>query len=215
MVELVLLGGGGHCKSVIELIRSIDQYDIHGILDPSFDPKQDQKVMEVPIIGNDNDIPMHCRLGRQFVITVGQIKKAAIREKLYEEVIGNGGQMPVLIAPTAHVSEKSELKEGTIVLHQALVNCESVIGKACIVNSGSIIEHECRVGDFCHLAPRTTISGAVSIGDKSFVGAGAVVTQAVKLGKNVLVGAGAVVLKDIPDNQIWIGNPASPKKPKP
>jgi sugar O-acyltransferase (sialic acid O-acetyltransferase NeuD family) len=214
MVELVLLGGGGHCKSVIELIRSIDHFLIHGILDPSFNPDHHQAVMGVPIIGNDNDITMHCKLGRQFVITVGQIKNAAIRQKLYEQVIASGGQLPVLIAPTAHVSEKSELKDGTIVLHHALVNCDSMIGKACIINSGSIIEHECHVGDFCHLAPRTTISGAVLIGNNSFVGAGTVVTQGVKLGKNVLVGAGALVLKNVPDNQIWIGNPASPMKLK-
>ena len=33
-------------------------------------------------------------------------------------------------------------------------------------------------------------------------------TYGVTIGRNVIIGAGAVVIKDVPDNQVMVGNPA-------
>lgn len=51
-------------------------------------------------------------------------------------------------------------------------------------------------------------SGDVYIGQKSFLGTNTIICKDVKIGKNCIIAAGSVVTKDIPDNEIWGGNPA-------
>jgi len=50
--------------------------------------------------------------------------------------------------------------------------------------------------------------GHISIGDNCFIGTGTIICQSVHIGNDVIIGAGSVVTKDIPDGQIWAGNPA-------
>lgn len=49
---------------------------------------------------------------------------------------------------------------------------------------------------------RTTICKGASIG------AASVILGGVTIGENALIGAGSVVTKDVPANQLWVGNPA-------
>ena len=208
MVDLILLGGGGHCKSVIEVIRQLPEYSIVGILDPSFDPMKKQEILNVPIIGDDDEIPNQIALGRQFVITVGQIKKPTIRKKLFELVKSLGGQLPTLKAKTAYVAASSSLGEGIVLMNNAMVNCDVQIGDCTIINTGALLEHDVRIGDFCHVAPGTVIAGDVKIWDQSFIGANSVLVQGVEVGEESVIGAGSVVLKEVPPKQVWVGNPA-------
>lgn len=40
------------------------------------------------------------------------------------------------------------------------------------------------------------------------IGAGSIILGGVTVGENVMIGAGSVVTKNIPDNELWLGNPA-------
>lgn len=208
MVELVLLGGGGHCKSVIEAINELSEYQIVGILDPSFDENETQTILDVPLIGNDDDIVKHISMGHQFVITVGQIENPGIRKKLFTFVKSQGGKLPSLKAKTAYLSKRSSMGEGTVILNNAVVNCEVEIGACTIINTGAILEHDCHIGNFCHIAPGAVVAGAARVLNQSFIGANSVVVQGVEVGEEVVIGAGSVVLKNVPPKQLWVGNPA-------
>lgn len=52
--------------------------------------------------------------------------------------------------------------------------------------------------------PVTTIRRGASIG------AGAVILPGLTIGEGAMIGAGAVVTKSVPDDEIWVGNPARP-----
>lgn len=110
--------------------------------------------------------------------------------------------------PGATISTSAKIGIGNFIGVNVIVNALATIGDYCILNTGSIIEHECKIEDGVHIAPGAVLAGNVSIGQNTFVGANSTVKQGITVGKNVVIGAGSTVVKNIPDNQIWVGNPA-------
>lgn len=116
--DLILVGGGGHCKSVIEAAESA-AYHIHGILDRQ--ERFGQTILRSRIIGTDSDIPAYA--GKyDFVVTIGFIKDLSLRLKIHDQIRVAGGRLATIIASTARVSKYASVGEGTVILHQAVVN---------------------------------------------------------------------------------------------
>lgn len=204
MKPLILIGGGGHCKSVIEVAESAG-YTILGILDiPEEIGKQ---VLDYKIIGVDDDIPQYIDKA-EFIITVGFIKNSTLRIKLYNQVLEAGGKLATLIASTAHVSEYATLGIGTVVMHQAFVNAGAVIGNNVIINSFANIEHDVHIGNQCHISTGTMVNGDCRVGDNCFIGSQSVLVNGITVCSDVIVGAGSLVRKSICQSGIYSGNPA-------
>jgi sugar O-acyltransferase (sialic acid O-acetyltransferase NeuD family) len=204
MESIILIGGGGHCVSCIDVLQSSGKYNIIGILDTP--DKVGSSILGVKIIGTDNDIQELASKYKNFLISLGQIKSSASRERIYVLVKKYGGILPVIISPKAHVSAHASIKEGTIVMHYAMVNANAKIGKSCIINSGAIIEHESIIGDFCHISTRAIVNGQVNIGNNSFIGSNSVIVNNVSLTENIIVGAGSCIYKTIKESGTYIGN---------
>lgn len=202
---LILIGGGGHCKSVIEVAESAD-YEIKGILD-----MPDEVGKEVlpghKVIGTDDEIPQYVE-ECDFIITVGFIKNPALRIKLYNKVKAAGGRLATIIASTAHVSKYAELGEGTVIMHQAFVNAGAKIGDNCIINTFVNIEHDAEVGNQCHISTGTMVNGECKIGENCFIGSQSVCANCIDIASDIIVGAGSVVRKSIRVKGIYAGNPA-------
>lgn len=202
---LILIGGGGHCKSVIEVAESAG-YQIKGILD-----MPDEVGKEVlpghKVIGTDDEIPQYVE-ECDFIITVGFIKNPALRIKLYNKVKAAGGRLATIIASTAHVSKYAELGEGTVIMHQAFVNAGAKIGDNCIINTFVNIEHDAEVGNQCHISTGTMVNGECKIGENCFIGSQSVCANCIEIASDIIVGAGSVVRKSIRVKGIYAGNPA-------
>lgn len=202
---LILIGGGGHCKSVIEVAESAD-YEIKGILD-----MPDEVGKEVlpghKVIGTDDEIPQYVE-ECDFVITVGFIKNPAIRIKLYNKVKAAGGRLATIIASTAYVSKYAELGEGTVIMHHAFVNAGAKIGDNCIINTFVNIEHDAEIGNQCHISTGTMVNGECKIGENCFIGSQSVCANCIEIASDIIVGAGSVVRKSIRMKGIYAGNPA-------
>lgn len=202
---ILLVGGGGHCISCIDVIEHSGEYEIIGILD--LPEKVGSKVLNYPVIGTDDDIENFIEKCQDFLITVGQIKSSNVRQKLSAKVKTAGGRLPVIISPNAHVSKHAVVDEGTIIMHHVLVNAGAKVGKGCIVNSKALIEHEAVIGDFSHISTAACINGQVNIGSNSFIGSNTVVGNNLSIAENTLVAAGSQVLKNITAPGVYIGNP--------
>lgn len=202
---LILIGGGGHCKSVIEVAESAG-YEIKGILD-----MPDEVGKEVlpghKVIGTDDEIPQYVE-ECDFIITVGFIKNPLLRIKLYNKVKAAGGRLATIIASTAHVSKYAELGEGTVIMHQAFVNAGAKIGDNCIINTFVNIEHDAEVGNQCHISTGTMVNGECKIGENCFIGSQSVCANCIEIASDIIVGAGSVVRKSIRVKGIYAGNPA-------
>lgn len=199
----MLIGGGGHCHSVIDSAIALGIYDDIGIVDTV-----DNSWLGVSVVGTDDDIPRLIKTGwTEAFITVGSVGNTSTRRKIYEMIKTLCLSVPVLVDPSAIIAERVRIKEGTYIGKRAIVNTGSDIGAFSIINTGAIIEHECCIGDFAHVSPGTTLCGQVVIGNDSHIGAGSVVRQLINIGSNSIVGAGSVVVKDIPANVKAYGNP--------
>lgn len=200
----ILLGGGGHCKSVIDVAESAG-YNVLGILDMPEDVGK--QVLDYKVIGTDDDIPLYVDKA-EFVITVGFIKNPATRIKLYKKVKEAGGKLATIIASTARVSKYSTIGEGTVVMHQAFVNAGAHIGANCIINTFSNIEHDAQIGDQCHISTGTMVNGDCKIGDRCFIGSQSVLANGIEIGDDIIVGAASFVRKSISAKGIYSGSPA-------
>lgn len=202
--NLILIGGGGHCKSVIEVAESAG-YTIIGILDR---PEEvGKKVLAYEVIGVDDDIPLYVDKA-EFVITIGFIKNPALRIKLYNKILEAGGEFATLIASTAHVSKYAKLGVGTVVMHQAFVNAGAVIGDNAIINTFANIEHDAHIGNQCHISTGAMVNGDCVVGDNCFIGSQSVLANAISICPDVVVGAGSLVRKNIVQAGVYSGNPA-------
>ncbi len=208
MKPIILVGGGGHCKSLIDVAES-SGYKILGILDRP--EKVGQKVLGYSIIGVDDNAAQYVNEA-DFVVTVGQVKSPDIRQRLHQIIEKAGGHLATIIAPTAHVSKHATIGEGTVVMHQAVVNASAKIGKACIVNTFSNIEHDVEIGDYCHISTGSMVNGMAKIGNGVFVGSQSVVNQCVNVCDCAVIASGSVVNKDITEPGLYAGNPAKFKK---
>ena len=206
MEDILLIGGGGHCKSVIDSIKSMDEFNIIGILDNK--EKIGTFIDGIEVVGCDDDSRYFFEKGcKNAFITVGSIGDTSIREKLYNDLKNVGFRFPIIRDETSIVSKNIVIEEGTFIGKGVIVNSGTIIGKNCIINTGSILEHDCKIKDFVHIAPGVSLSGNVSIERKTHIGTNSAIIQGVKIGKSCIIGAGSVVIKNIDDFKKAYGNP--------
>lgn len=204
MRPIILVGGGGHCKSVIEAAESAG-YTIKGILDlPRF---MGNKVLDYAVVGSDEEIPLYvdeC----DFVVSLGYIKNPLSRNKLHERIEAVGGNLATIIASTAHVSKHATLGAGTVVLHGAMVNAGATIGKGCIINTLANIEHDTIIGDYCHISTGAMVNGDCRVGENTFLGSRSVMVNNTSIPSNSVFAAGCLVRKTLTTEGLYAGSPA-------
>jgi len=191
MKKIILIGGGGHCKSCIDAIESTGQYSITGIID--LPENLGKLVSGYPVIGCNNDINSLIRDNNEFLITIGSIGDPSKRTELFNLVKSQGGCLATICAATAYISKTAKLGEGTIILHQAMVNAAAVVGTNCIINSKALVEHDAVIGDNCHISTGSIVNGGTIIGENTFYGSGAVSKQYITIPANSFVKANSIV----------------------
>ena len=178
-----MIGGGGHCKSVIEAAGSTGR-EIKGILDlPEY---LGSDCLGYKVIGNDSDIPKfvdEC----EFVVTLGFIKNPGPRIRLHHLIEKSSGKLATVIAST--------------------VNAGATIGKGTIINTAANIEHDAFIDDYSHISTGAMVNGDCKIGKSCFIGSGAVVANGVTTVDECTVGAGGVVTEEITESGTYVGIP--------
>jgi len=195
--RLVIIGASGHGKVIADMAVKCGYKDIV-FLDDNENVKE---CVGFPVIGKVLDAK---NMEDDKIVAIGN---AEIRKKIQSQL----SNLVTLIHPSAVISRRVKIGEGTVIMAGAVINSDVVIGKGCIINTGASVDHDCKLGDFVHVSVGAHVAGTVSIGKKTWVGAGATVSNNVSICGHCMIGAGAVVVKDLKKSGIYIGVPVREK----
>lgn len=200
--EVVLIGAGGHARSVMAAMPS-DLF-VAGYVDNAAIGS-----MDIDWLGADDDF-IEANSSEKYDILLTVVAGCDCSMALRRKLIGkyNGFHSPVIIAPTAWVADDATVSDGTVVMHRAVVNTNTEIGKHAVVNTGAIVEHDCKIGSNVFIGPGAVICGGVEIGDDTYIGAGAVVRPGIKVCSGTLISLGAAVFRNITKPGTYFGMPA-------
>ena len=202
--KLILIGAGGHAHACIDVIEQHGRYQIAGLV--GMPDEMHTRHLGYPVIASDGDLPLLAKEYQYAFIAVGQIRSPESRIRLYQQAVELGFQLPVIIAPAAHVSCHATIGAGTIVMHGAIVNAGARVGNNCIINTRALMEHDVTVADHCHISTGAIVNGDVDIGAGSFVGSGSVIKEGVTLGQRSVVGMGLSVRHNHAEYARIVGN---------
>jgi sugar O-acyltransferase (sialic acid O-acetyltransferase NeuD family) len=191
MDKLVLIGGGGHCKSCIDVIELEARFEILGVLDLA--DKLGNSVLGHEIKYTDDHLKELVDSGVHFLNTTGQIKDPSLRVKYFETISQLGGKFACVISPRAHVAKNAKVGAGTIVMHDALVNADASVGENCIINTKALIEHDAVIADHVHIATGAIVNGGTKVGARTFIGSGAVTKEYIEVGSDLVIPASKFV----------------------
>ena len=201
---VLLLGGGGHCRSVLDALERM----LPGVRIGVVDRAGIVVGPELPRVGNDDDLAeLHAAGYTHAIVTVGSVGDTSLRRTLAQRIQEHHFLPLTVIDPSAVISPRAIIGHGVFIGKGTLVNAGAVIGDYAILNTGCIVEHDVHVGAFSHIAPGAVVCGGVSIASDVHIGARSVVIQQIEIGEDALVGAGSVVLRHIPGRCIAFGNP--------
>ena len=193
--EILLIGGGGHCNSCIDVIETGGIFKIAGIIGPS-GSNFPQSILGYKTIGSDEDLENLRKEYNYALVTVGQIRSPEIRQSLFSRLKDLKFKLPSILSPLAHVSKYTVIGDGTIVMHQAIVNAGAIIGKNCILNTKCLVEHDVQVGDHTHISTASVVNGDCLIGSRCFIGSNATIVNGINLLDGAFVKAGALICKN-------------------
>lgn len=200
-----IFGYCGHAYVLIESMLDLG-YEIKGYFDIQ---EAISNPYNIEYLGFELNVDLKSIVKRDYVFPA--VGEANIREKLVNMFIKENLSQFTLIDKTANVSKTATVGLSTYIGKNSIVNALSKIGQGVVLNTNSVVEHECLIGDFVHVAPSATLTGNVKVGKSSLVGANSVCKQNSSIGSNCILGAGSVLIKDLPDNETWVGNPARKK----
>jgi len=206
MDRIIVLGGGGHGKVIISVLKKAALFDIHGYVDR----ENKGEVLGVSYLGDDSALPGLIDSGvGNAVIGVGQVKTSDVRRRIQAELSELGFAFPTVISPDAIINEGVIIGEGSVVMDGVVINVDTTIGRFCIVNTRASVDHDCKIGDFVHVAPGVVLNGGVEVGDGTLLGAGCCVMHYKRVGSDCLIGLGASVVADCPDRSVYRAAPSS------
>lgn len=194
MRELIVHGGGGHARVVIDSALA-QGHQVIMVCDPNLTGE----LYGIPVL---NEFTTNDHQHASTIIAVGD---NAVRYHIAPKI---SHAFANVIHPSAVCSPFASMGTGNVVLQKAVVQAESVIGNHVIINTAAQVDHHCIIGDFVHIAPGVILCGNVQIGEGTFMGAGSIVIPGKKVGAWSIIGAGSVVIDNIPDNVVAVGNPA-------
>ncbi len=134
MNSIVLVGGGGHAKVIVSILRKLASFSILGYTAL----KDGADLMGIPFLGADVEIPQLAikNANLNVVVAVGQVGLGSHRASLWEGLHDFPISFPSIVSSKAIVNEAVLISEGAVVMDGVVVNSGASLGR------GVIAEHK-------------------------------------------------------------------------
>ena len=196
---LILYGGGGHGKCLLDLVHTLGSYDLLGIID-DFLP-EGHKILGVPVLGDSQKLKVLIDQGVQLAVNgIGGIGNVDARIKAFDTLLQAGFKCPTIIHPSAWVESSAVLEEGCQVLSLAFIGSDARIGFGSVINAGVCISHDTRAGKITNFSPHAALAGNVIVEDYAQIGMSVTLNMGVRIGERAIIGNGATIKKDVPSH---------------
>lgn len=182
MNRLIIVGAGGHGRSVAEAVLLAGSHELVGFLDDA--APAPAMVWDVPVLGSTVDLDAYRLQAGLAIVAVGN---NAAREALDKRLSAAGFELATVIHPRANVSPRAVIGPGSALMAGAIVGTEARLGRGVIVNSGAVVDHHAQVHDYGHLGVNACMAGGTVLGRGAWMQAGCA------LGYGVTVADGAVL----------------------
>jgi sugar O-acyltransferase (sialic acid O-acetyltransferase NeuD family) len=196
---LVILGARSFAREVADLVGDLPAYALKGFVE-NLDPQRCTATLEgLPVFWVDAIADLAAtHLG---ICALGSTE----RRQFIEEAARQGLRFITLVHPSARVSARSAIGEGSIVCPGAQVASHTRIGRHVLINRGALIGHDAEIGDYVTIGPGANIAGFCRIGSGTYIGIGSTLVDRISVGCGSVVAAGAVVQRDVPDHTMVAG----------
>ena len=210
MKRLAIVGAGGHGKVVADTADATGQWDEIVFFDSQW--PQRQRVADWAVLGNDDRLILDRDTFAGAVVAIGH---NLARWQWQLRLQHHGVRLATVVHPTAWVSPRATVGQGTVIFAGAVVQAGAHLGQACIINTGASVDHDCVLGHASHLSPGARLGGTVTLGERCWIGVGASVRNNLTLGSDCTVGVGAAVIASAGDALTLVGVPARPLRRSP
>jgi len=198
---IVLYGGGGHGKVLIELLQALGTYRLVGIVDDGL--AIGSSVLGFPVLGDATILPDLYRQGVRLAVNgVGGIGNVSARLRVFEALAAAGFNCPALVHPKAYVERSAHLEGGVQILAQAYISSAAYVGYGSVINAGVVVSHDCVIGRCVNLSPGAMLAGGVKVEDFAQIGMAATINIGITIGRGARIGNGATVKANVPEGGV-------------
>lgn len=176
MERLLIVGAGGHGRSVAELVLTGGQFVLAGFVDDAA-PRMD-RVFGLPVLGPIALLQSYRDRAEAAIVAIGNNR---MREELQGRLRAAGYELVTALHPRAIVSPSAIIGAGCAIMAGAIVGAEAILGEGVILNSGAVVDHHCRVEDFGHLGTNASMAGGSVLGRGAWMQAGSAIGYAVQV----------------------------------
>tara|TARA_Y100000996_G_C22457185_1_gene616443 strand:- start:221 stop:889 length:669 start_codon:yes stop_codon:yes gene_type:complete len=209
MTKLVIFGSGSHAKVVLSEILKLKKFKFIGFIDDykkkgefitNFNKKNYYNLGCIKdVIKKNNNFRGIVGVGLNF-----------IRKKIVTDInkINKNFKFQKIISKDAIINANVNIDDGSLIMSGTVINCGTIIGKHCLLNTSSSIDHDNFFGDYSGTGPGTITGGHVEVGELSYIGLGSIIKHEIKIAENTVIGFGSLIAKNCKKNSIYWGSPA-------
>ena len=200
--QVIIYGCGNGARTVKETLSFHEDFQVVGFIADR--EKYDSEIQGLPVL--DPYDPQE--LKKQNILYVAlAITDTVKRLSIFKELEKSGFVVISAIHPRAYISQSAQIGNGNHVKAGALIDTNTIVGCACIIDNNVTVAHDNVIEDGVHLAPGVTLGSSIKVGRNSIIGIGSSISTGINIGEYCIVSVGSSVTTDVPSMSVVEGVP--------